>query len=202
MSTALAKEWEDIEETPPLSDEASTEASIFAATLACRRFDIASPPPAPVPVYTLAGAIIATPGNIVGLQAQAKAGKSAFIGAMLGAAMGGDGDCLGIAASNPRGLALVHFDTEQSPADHHAGVLRAFHRAGLQSPPPWLRSYRLADVGIDERRALVTFELESARKTHGAIHSMLLDGVADFCHDPNDPEEAFCAHRRVAQAGD
>jgi hypothetical protein len=41
------------------------------------------------------------------------------------------------------------------------------------------------------RLGLLRFELEAARKAHGAIHSAFLDGVADLCHDPNDPAEAF-----------
>ncbi len=169
----------------------SAQPNALADVLAPRCFDISNPPPAPVAVYALAAGIIATPGNVVGLQAQAKAGKSAFVGAMLAAAMGGNGDCLGVVSANPHGLAVIHFDTEQSPADHHNGIMRALHRAGLTAPPPWLRSYRLADVPLLTRRAVLAFELERAAADAGGIHSVILDGVADLCADPNDPAEAF-----------
>lgn len=171
--------------------ELAPERASLAAILETRRFDISHPPAVAVPVYQLGEAIIATPGNIVGIQAQAKAGKSAFVGAMVAAAMGGKGDCLGIVSENPRGLAMVHFDTEQAPADHHAGIVRSLYRAGLASPPTWLRSYRLADVPLLTRRSCLPFDIERAAAECGGIHSVIIDGIGDLCADPNDPAEAF-----------
>ena len=109
---------------------------------------------------------------------------------MIAGSMEPTGDTLGVHSSNPTRAALIHFDTEQSPYDHHAVIVRALQRAGRPSPD-WLRSYSLADVGIVERMGLLRFELEAAKEAHGAIHSVFLDGVADLCHDPNDPQEAF-----------
>lgn len=50
--------------------------------------------------------------------AQAKSGKSAYIGAKLAAAIVAENgavgrDCLGAAAADPGGRALLHLDTEQ-----------------------------------------------------------------------------------------
>ena len=130
---------------------AGGDGSSLAKLLASRRFDLLNPPPEPVPVYRLGDATIATAGNLVGIQGQAKGGKSAFVNALLAAAMGGRGDCLGVASANPQGLALIHFDTEQSPADHHRGIVRALQRAVLPSPSPWLRSLRQRSVRIAGR---------------------------------------------------
>ncbi len=53
--------------------------------LASRRFDATKPPPEPVAVFKIGDATIATPGNILAIQSKAKAGKSAFIGALIAA---------------------------------------------------------------------------------------------------------------------
>ena len=160
-------------------------------TLAARRFNAATPPPKPRPIYTLAGATVATQGNVEAITGQAKSGKTALLSGFIAATMEPTGDTLGVSSSNPDGAAVIHFDTEQSRYDHHAVIMQALRRAGRQAPPDWLHSYSLADVGIDERRILFRHQLDAARKAHGAIHSAILDGIGDLCHDPNDSAEAF-----------
>ncbi|MHA3774464.1 hypothetical protein ACXR0O_23315 [Verrucomicrobiota bacterium sgz303538] len=163
----------------------------FSELLAARRFDKANPPAPAVPIFRLGEAIIATQGNLVGIQAQDKAGKSAVAGALIGATMAPQGDCLGFVSANGMQKAVIHFDTEQSPADHHRGILRALERAGKSSEPDWLRSYCLTDIPIPMRRVLLRFEIRRAADECNGIHSVLLDGLGDFCKDPNDPAEAF-----------
>jgi hypothetical protein len=164
---------------------------VLGELLAVRRFDIRNPPPKADPRYRLKDASIATPGNLVALQAQAKQGKTAAGGAMMGATMNPTGDCLGFTSDNNRHLAVLHFDTEQSPADHHGCVLTTLRRAGCTEPPPWFRSYRLADISVVTRRQMIAFELDRAKSDHGGLHSVFLDGLADFIIDPNDSAEAF-----------
>jgi AAA domain len=176
-------------------DNASTHESEqpdhLAALLDARRFDVTKPPAPSRAVYSIADATIATAGNLVVIQAQAKAGKTAFVGALLAAAMDGSGDTLGIQSRNEAGGAVVHFDTEQSPADHHSVVSVALRRAGVAEPPEWLRSYRLADVTLKERRAALEYELHRALTEHGSLHSAIVDGVGDLCADPNETSEAL-----------
>lgn len=163
----------------------------IAATLAAVRFDFHNPPPHSPPIFKLGDAKIATAGNLGGIQAQAKAGKTAVLGAMLAAPMEPTGDVLGFVSENPRGLALVHFDTEQSRADHDAVIRRALFRAGRDEPPPWLRSYCVTGMTLKDRKAALLFEIERASIECSGIHSVFLDGLADFTADPNDPAEAF-----------
>lgn len=174
-----------------VEDSAATESAELETTLASRRFDVNDPPPIAVPRFKLEDAIISTPGNLTAIQAQAKGGKTAFLAGMMGATMAPTGDCLGVTADNPHGLAVVHLDTEQSPADHHAVVAGALQRAGRTSPPDWLRSYRLADVPLAIRQQIIPFEMERAAKECGGVYCLLLDGGADFIIDPNDSAEAF-----------
>jgi hypothetical protein len=152
---------------------------------------LARPPAKPSPRYWLKGKIVATPANLFALQAAVKAGKSAFIGAMVASTMEPTGDCLQLESNNPDGLAVVHFDTEQSPYDHHCSITRALRRAGRTEPPAWLRSYCLTDVPIADRRRVLRFETERASTLCGGVHSVIVDGVGDVCVNPNDPAEAF-----------
>ena len=168
-----------------------------AAVLSARRFDSKNPPTKARAVYELNRCVICTPGNLTAICAKAKVGKSALVGGFLAAAHGKDGDTLGIDSANPDGRAVIHFDTEQSPADHHLLVATALFRVGTMDGPSWLRSYRVADVPMRERFDLLEHELKQASREHGGIHSVIIDGIADFISDPNDPAEAFTAVDRL-----
>jgi hypothetical protein len=178
-------------------DALKADAAFASVTLTARldaaRLNPDAEPPELRTVYALKGVPIATPGNVAAICAQAKAGKTAEVGAMLGAVManGRDGDFLGVSASNPQGWAVVHFDTEQSPRDHWQVVQTALKRADLKTAPPWLMSYSLAGWPIADRRLALEHVLEMAKRECGGVHSLILDGVADFVLDPNDSEEAF-----------
>ena len=163
------------------------------------RFDINNPPPDAPPVFKLGSATIATAGNLVAIQAQAKAGTTAQIGAMLAATMKPAGDCLNVWSENPQAHAVLHFDTEQSRADHHRVIKRALGRAGRAEPPPWLRSFCLTGMTLKDRNAAMRFEIERASAECGGIHSVFLDGLADFAVNPNDPPEAFALIDEVHQ---
>jgi AAA domain len=160
------------------------------ALLDARRFDLGNPPARPVAVLSINGKTIATAGNLVAVTSQAKAGKTALETAMMAALMEPTGDCLGISGQNPDGLPVLHFDTEQSPFDHHAVVLLTLRRAGREHPPEWLRSYRLADVATKDRRKALAHEMKRAAVS-GKLRAVCVDGIADLCVDPNDPAEAF-----------
>lgn len=155
------------------------------------RFDAAHPPHDPPAIYTLQDAKIGTSGNIIALQAQAKAGKTAFLGGMIGSTLGGEGDNFGIRSGNLAQMAVLHFDTEQSPADHHRVIQRALARAGAESAPDWLRSYCLTGMNFGDRNAALRYELERAAAQCRGLHSVFVDGIGDLVADPNDPAEAF-----------
>ncbi len=162
------------------------------ALLTSRRFNPDIQPPPLRPIYTLAGHPVSTPGNLDSITAAIKTGKSAVIGAMCAAALdqGNAGDLLGFASSNPRNLAVLHFDSEQSPDDHWHQVNRALKRAGLSAPPPWFHSYCLTGLGCDRAWQCVITAAKAAADQHGGIHSALIDGVADLVADVNDAGES------------
>lgn len=165
--------------------------SSFRDALTARAFDPLNPPPEPAPVFTLGDATVATPGNLFAIQAKAKVGKSAVVGAIIAASMDAVGDCLGFGAQNTKGYAVIHFDTEQSPWDHHQGMMRALKRAYRSDAPKWFRSYRVADLPLKQRREYVRLEMERGVTACGGLYCVILDGLGDLCSDPNDTEESL-----------
>ncbi len=171
--------------------------SSLLGMLAARQFDPKNPPPKARPVYEMARKVICTPGNLTAITGKSKSGKSAVVGAFIGASLGKDGDTLMIDSSNHEGRALVHFDTEQSPADHHLSVATGLFRVKAMDRPDWLKSYRIADIRTSQRVEMLECALEASAKQCGGIHSVILDGVADFLMDPNDAKEAFALVERL-----
>jgi hypothetical protein len=185
--------------------ESAADFDAIFKTLNDRKFDFANQPPKPHPVLKLGDVTISTAGNLTVLQAGPKAGKTAVVGAILAAIFNGNRvgpDTLGFSSENPHGKALLHFDTEQSRYDHDALIRRSLERAQIDEPPAWFESYCLTDISIPLRRQVIKWAVDRAAydnrrlpgrgtPNHGGIFAIIIDGVADLCIDPNDPEEAF-----------
>jgi hypothetical protein len=180
-------------ETEPVADP---KAANNEAILETRRFNANKPPPFTEPIYKLCGKAICTPGNLTAISPHIKSGKTAFIASFGAASFGLEGDTLSVQSSNPDDLAVIHMDTEQSSADHYAVVTKALSRVGIKDAPEWFRSYHIADITPTQRFALLEWEMRRANAKHGGIHSVLLDGAADFLKDVNNVEESMS---RVAQ---
>lgn len=147
--------------------------------------------PEPPVVFSLARTGICTAGNLTTISAQAKAGKTATVGAMIASVLAeSPGDFLGFESAIPRGKALVHLDTEQTRFDHAELIRRAMRRADVKRAPAWLRSACVTDFSLRELRESIRISLDDAAQKFGGIHSFILDGVADCVTDVNDPQEA------------
>jgi hypothetical protein len=169
------------------------EIAKYQSMLDERRFDHTKLPVKPDPHLTLGGNTLATSGNLMNVQAAAKAGKSAVVGAILASMMDEDGltDCFGFESNNPDERAVLHFDTEQSRYDAHWLVARSVARANQTSPPSWLYSYSMADLGISERLHAIDLAIKEAEKACGGVFAIFIDGIADLLNDPNDAESSF-----------
>jgi hypothetical protein len=150
-----------------------------------------APPPLRT-IYSLAGVCISTPGNLTTITSALKTGKSAVIGAMKAAAMQHKqgADLLDFSSSNPKNLAVLSFDSEQSPNDAWSGHHLSVRRAGLKEAPDWLHAFCLTGLGHKLAWDCVVLAVQSAADRHGGVHSILLDGAADFVADVNDAEES------------
>ena len=87
--------------------------------LDARRVTYADRPPEPVTVFWVAGQSISTGGNLTVISAQAKAGKTAVISAMIAATLAQSEtlDFLGFTSAPDQSGSILVFDTEQSPYD-------------------------------------------------------------------------------------
>jgi hypothetical protein len=188
---------------PELAEAAAIQAkadglagqSLLERALALQ-FDPAKPQPPDEVCMTIGRDFpIAARGNITVIQGKAKAGKSAVISALLGAAQSGTysakGDTLSIEWAGDDTGAILHFDTEQSPADFHALNERAIKRSGLGAVSPRLISIPLVRFTRSERMEIVRQTLVWAGKESGSVAAVILDGVADLCASPNDETEAL-----------
>ena len=157
-----------------------------------RRFNALNEISRPSPVYWLGGIVICTRGNLTTILSSPKTGKTAFVRAMQASVIGAEngGDFLGIKSSNPHGLALIHVDTEMSPWDHHEGCRRTLQRARVSDAPDWFRSYGLTGCGTRDLVASLKIILADSSLECGGVHSVFIDGLADFVSDVNDGAES------------
>jgi len=165
--------------------------------------DATNPPPPDDPIFYAAGRLTGTTGNIGALIARAKAGKSAVIGAHVAACLVADGlgdpeaDTLGIRSEPPKGKAVIVIDTEQSPGDACGLVERSLRRLGLTPAdrPAWLRVFSFAGWKASDLATGLPELMASVSAEHGGVHSVFIDGGADFAGNVNDPETAadLCA---------
>ena len=127
---------------------------------------------------------IAARGNLPVLQGKAKVGKSAVVASILGAALRGrfqaKGDTLGVDWTAERHTgAVIHLDTEQSPADWWALVTRAFARSGNKQFLDRLVSIPLVQFGRRDRLAILEAVIADQIRQRGTVDLVMPEGV-DF----------------------
>lgn len=175
-----------------LAEAAKKDKADLLAMLLEREFDGSAEPPPIRPVFKLGDAIICTPGNLTAITAQAKVGKSAFLAAMMAAAMyhpDSDADCLGVEGPNFENKAVLHFDTEQSPDDFWHTVDRSRKRAQVTDTPGWLHAFSIADLSARQARQAISLVGNHFAALHHGVFAILIDGIADLVANVNDAEE-------------
>jgi len=159
--------------------------------LDARAFSLGAAPAKPKLRVWLGGAQVCTSGNLSALIAQAKAGKSTVVGAIIAAFLGApEIESFGFKAANAEGFAVLHFDTEQSLWDSDQLIRRAMARARTTTLPGWFQSYRLAGLQPKQVRECINRAVARAARTCGGLALIIIDGVADAVVDVNDPDEA------------
>jgi phage/plasmid primase-like uncharacterized protein len=156
-----------------------------------REFNPSARPPPEEPIFKLKDITIATPENISTTTAAIKSGKSAAIESMAASTFAAqDCDTLSFASANPDGKALLHFDSEQSPADHWHHVDRIIRRAHAGQKPTWLKSYCLTGLTFKQCQECVWEAVRIAAEEFPGILAVLIDGYADLVSDVNDSAES------------
>ena len=158
--------------------------------LEAMRYDPSKPPPPDEVCLSFLGVPVAARGNLTVIQAKQKAGKTGVVSSDLAAAIRGNyqaqGDTLGFAWIGEATGAILHLDTEQSPADHHACVERARRRAGVTDIDR-LHSYSIVTFKISERMEVLRRKVKSLA-SHGKMDCIFIDGAADLLPNVNDIE--------------
>lgn len=175
-------------------------ASGLSLDLDNRKFDYTKQPDPPEHIISLFGNPIGTPGNLVTIQGPVKSAKTTAVEAIMATALRipcVTCDTLGFSSTHSGGRAILQFDSEQSKHDHDRLVRRVYHRAKRSEEASWLHSYHLTGLDPGACWNLLMLAVKSAVKAHGGIMMILIDGIADFCNDPNDGKECFELVRKL-----
>lgn len=189
-------EWiEHLPDDEDADDNGTTRKLSLRERAYALRFDPSAPPPPDELCMAIGDFPIAARGNLTVIQGKSKVGKSAVVSAVLGAVHRGnteaDGDTLCISWAGESTGAIIHLDTEQSPADWHGLVCRGVARSGLPEGSERLVSLPLVMFSRLERMKILEEALKYELETKGRIDLVVIDGIADLCKSPNDEAEAL-----------
>jgi len=86
--------------------------------------------------------------------------------------------------------AVIHFDTEQARWKQQYNLKTILKRANLKHCPKFYLAYNIRQLEIDKYQAIVNGICDAAVKEFKGIHSIWIDGGADFIYDTNDPAQS------------
>jgi len=148
----------------------------------------------PKPIIKIGESIVATNGNIITLSGDSKSGKSSLTNVIIAGSIvtGGYDGFPGLEVEvNKDNHAVIHFDTEQSDYKQFDNLKnQIMKRTGFEFQPSYLRSYNLRRLEIDKYQSVVTGICQEASELYGGIHSIYIDGFADFINSVNDDKES------------
>ena len=158
--------------------------------------DYDNPPDASKSVVAVNGVPLGTQDNLFCITGGEGTGKSNYIAAILAGTLGAERldaeQTLGLEVTpNPRGLAVLHYDTEQSEAQLHKNLGKTLRRASLTSVPDFYHSLYLASLSRKDRLKLIRESMDLFHHKHGGIHLVVIDGIADLIRSANDETESI-----------
>lgn len=152
------------------------------------------------PIYSviLYGAPIGISGEITGLSGEEKSGKTAIESMTIACCISDSGKAIdsvdGLEAEpNIYRKAVIHVDTEQPAHKHKRNVETILLRAQLDTCPDFYLSYNLRREPLNEYFDTLSGICKAAFIQFSGIHSIFVDGGADFISDVNDPEQSNMA---------
>ena len=158
--------------------------------------DYDNPPDASKSVITVNGVPLGTQDNLFCITGGEGTGKSNYIAAILAGTLGTERldaeQTLGLEVTpNPKGLAVLHYDTEQSEAQLHKNLVKTLRRASLTAVPEFYHSLYLASLSRKDRLKLIRESMDLFHHKHGGIHLVVIDGIADLIRSANDETESI-----------
>ena len=90
---------------------------------------------------------------------------------------------------NDEHKAVIHFDTEQDRWTQQYNHKTILKRARIDHCPDFMLSYNIRQLPIENYQDIVNDICRAATEQFNGIHSIWIDGGADFIHDTNNPEQ-------------
>ncbi len=158
--------------------------------------DYDNPPDASKSVVAVNGVPLGTQDNLFCITGGEGTGKSNYISAILSGTLRVERlsaeQTLGLEiTANPNGLAVLHYDTEQSEAQLHKNLGKTLRRASLTAVPDFYHSLYLAALSRKERLKLIRESMDLYHHKHKGIHLVVIDGIADLIRSANDETESI-----------
>lgn len=158
--------------------------------------DYDNPPDASKSVVAVNGVPLGTQDNLFCITGGEGTGKSNYIAAILAGTLGTERldaeQTLGLEVTpNPKGLAVLHYDTEQSEAQLHKNLGKTLRRASLTGVPDFYHSLYLASLSRKDRLKLIRESMDLFHHKHGGIYLVVIDGIADLIRSANDETESI-----------
>ena len=174
-------------------------ADLYSQTLMMLRsceIDYENPPDISKSVVAVNGVPLGTQDNLFCITGGEGTGKSNYVAAILAGTLGRERlpseRTLGLEITpNPNGLAVLHYDTEQSEAQLHKNLGKTLQRASLKTVPEFYHSLYLASLSRKDRLKLIRESMDLFHHKHGGIHLVVIDGIADLIRSANDETESI-----------
>ena len=191
---ALGKTAKDL--TSLLTDKLSSIYTHTIMMLQSCEIDYENPPDASKSIVAVNGVPLGTQDNLLCITGGEGTGKSNYVAAILTGTLGTERlpaeRTLGLEITpNPNGLAVLHYDTEQSEAQLHKNLGKTLQRASLKNVPEFYHSLYLASLSRKDRLKLIRESMDLFHHRHGGIHLVVIDGIADLIRSANDETESI-----------
>jgi len=140
-------------------------------------------PPLQQPIITIQGRTILTGGNYMTISGKPKAGKTAFISALIGSALIG-ANCLGFECFVNSNKNIIHLDTEMGEYEYYSNIEQIKKQSELNVLPGNFKSYKLRGKTAEQIRQAIHYTIN-----HFKPELMVIDGLLDTVIDFNDINE-------------
>ena len=157
--------------------------------------DFNNPPPVAQTIVSVNGVPLGTQGNLLCITGGEGTGKSNYVAALIAGAVKPENvegiDTLGVSIEgNPKGKAVLFYDTEQSEVQLYKNVSTLLRRCGRDTMPEWFKAYCLTGMSRKERLKSIVLSMDKFHYQYGGIHLVVIDGIADLIRCANDEAES------------
>lgn len=158
--------------------------------------DFNNPPPVAQMIVSVNDVPLGTQGNLLCITGGEGTGKSNYVAALIAGAVKPENaegiDTLGVSIEgNPKGKAVLFYDTDQSEVQLYKNVSTLLRRCGRDTMPEWFKAYCLTGMSRKERLKSIVLSMDKFHYQYGGIHLVVIDGIADLIRCANDEAESI-----------